>query len=82
MAKAKIRVERARSQRLKCVPFLLHSQRGEEYLFAKRPRKRGIPHFADSDRNDEGCVFPQTVKRHRRLNSRYCFDGTSAGFFS
>src|SRR5208337_4098470 len=42
--------------------FRRHSERSEESLFDQNAKKREIPHFADSVRNDRYGVFQQPAK--------------------
>src|SRR5271157_2520264 len=49
-----------------------HSERSEESLFDQNTKKREIPHFADSVRNDEFGVFQQAVRgMERRSFARF-----------
>src|SRR5208337_4835513 len=45
-------------------PFRPHSERSEESLFDQHAKKREIPHFADSIRNDEFEISQQTIGSH------------------
>jgi hypothetical protein len=42
---------------------LLKKEGSEESLLTQKAKKRGIPHFADSVRNDEFGVFGNLLKR-------------------
>ncbi len=54
------------SSRLLKNAFRGHSERSEESLFGQNAKRREIPHFADSVRNDGMVLFPQPARTRTR----------------
>src|SRR5208337_4815535 len=58
------------SSRLLKNTYRRHSERSEESLCDQNAKKREIPHFADSVRNDEFGVFQQALRFGATCNEK------------